>query len=485
MLREQSAGSVLTLTKKLAEANAVVSPIPGTPLEVLNNACYSPTMDGANLNDADEGAMMYRVVEASRAPALNGRVRHDDDMEDIVNVVARTVQANLQLAKNVVNPTIKEVIACVEKEIQEADASCINLINVIPDNYRAIWDSPTLEGMVNRYSETAVEDIAVNRSMPALEGQAVTDLLVTGAGRFDQEVGEWIKDFPEGFIADVYNDFFAKTTRSDKSKFNDYFGLTADRERILAIHLMSRRLEKNIPEGVEMDLSQYRSYIISVMAQSGRALCRILEKRTKDIKQKTLVRTWPLVGHDQLGGVDSNILVNADIYTQWLEEGGCPEILFGAYLLDRNTDYKALIEGAEKYKQAWNRQANLLRTRAASQRYNVAVSAIRKAVTKKINQIEESELPANSRAVLHERLVEKADKITTRDLEDLWGTVRGIVCYVMYAHTNAEEILCAIDAVGRANPEMDVREAALLATIDVVVAWVAKLMQVKVVPLNV
>lgn len=486
MLRDQSVESVLPLATKLTEANVVVEAIGETPLAVLKNAAWSPLTEGDAVGSLDQTSILHRTIEATRSPGLDGKVKHDTAMEDIVDVVAKTVQSNLQLAKNVVNPIIKDVVKFVDDAVAEANVKAVTLMNVVPDVYRPIWNNPQIESMVARYSQTPPSDTKVVHALPPVDPQTIADLLTTGAGRLDEEIKEWMNDLPEGYLVDVYNSFFNRAASSEYigSKFIDFFGTQCDREAVLAIHLMARRLEKNIPEDVNMDVGEYRSYMIEVQAQSGRCLARVFETRAKEIKNKTVVKRWPAVMPENLGAKVENIIVNADIYDQWLNDGGCPEILFGAFLVDRNTVYADLIAKGEQYKKTWERQDNLLRMRASTQRFNVTLGALRKALTTQINKMEEEQLPVANRASLHERLNQFMEGVNAKDLEDIYSVAQRLVCDTLYAHTNAKDILVAMDNIGRENPDMDIREVALLATVDVVAAWVAKLMKVSVIQNN-
>ncbi len=86
---------------------------------------------------------------------------------------------------------------------------------------------------------------------------------------------------------------------------------------------------------------------------------------------------------------------------------------------------------------------------------------------------------AVERGILHRRLADQAKDLRGRFYEDLYGTIRKLVCNAIFPHTNALQILEAIDAVCHENPKIEVREAALLATIEIVATWVAKLCRVE------
>lgn len=481
MLRETSVDSVMTLANKVADAKIVVEALPQSPLAQAVEACYTPILESTYIKDASLYDVRYRLLDASRTAGVDKVVKHDQVMENIVDVISKSVTGSLNLAKNVVNPIVKAVVGDAELAIRAADIKQVNILSVMPDFFKKLWLSPVFETMVDRYSDAPINEVQIMRIHAQKTPEEINQLVNTGASRFDTEVQQWVAEMPADFLLSVYNDFFAKEEYAPGQPqvakynvFNDVLNGTGNREVVLAIHLISRKLKGDIQEGLNMDLGDYREYMTKVMEQSGRALCRILEKRTRDLKNRTLLVSWPATTPELVNADTGVITVMGEVYNDWLAEGGAPEILFGSYLTDKNGGYNALLQAGAEYKKAWQRQAALLRTHAMSSRYNTALVAIRNAVTKQINAIPDEQLVVVSRAALHKRLVEELDGVSGRDLEDLYGVARKVVCRVMFAHTDAEKILAAIDEVGRANPDMDIREAALYGTIDYVVAWMAQ-----------
>jgi hypothetical protein len=483
MLRQQSAESVLTLARKMNEQKVYLQALPGTPLAEAVAACYTPTLDNPSSIKNSDGSVdvysvAYRLREGSVLKGADGQVQHDIVMQRLTNVIGQSVQGNLILARNVVNPIVDAVTKDVDAAVHDARIATINALSVEPNIWKKLWNSPLLTGLVERYVESSPRNVKLVDVHNELSHDELTDLLHTGQGRLDTEIDQWISEVGMEFVSKTYKDVFAKATPGQLSaggQLNNYIGTTVgDRERTLAIHLMARKLALKVQDGIEMNLNDYREQMAYITEQTGRVLNRIFEIRERNNKQGMLIEQWPIVEPDFATAETGVIVVNADIYSNWLNDGGAPEVLFGAYLSNRKVEYKQLLTMADELKKVWERQAALLRSTAMSNRYNHTVAAIRQAVTKQINTIPDEELVVKSRAALHQRLTDAIGQITYKQAEDVYGTCRKLVCDVMFAHTDAFAILEKIDDVVRANPGKDLREAALLATIDIVVAWVCK-----------
>jgi hypothetical protein len=66
-------------------------------------------------------------------------------------------------------------------------------------------------------------------------------------------------------------------------------------------------------------------------------------------------------------------------------------------------------------------------------------------------------------------------RVKPKHLEDIFGISTKLVCRVLFADTDIERILDGIEVAAKNHPELDMREAALLAVNDFVVDWLCKL----------
>lgn len=471
MLNQNTINAVYPLADKLQRKGIQVDAISSTPLSALVDASHYP-MPTVGVNERPE--FVELLMEGSMAKGADGVVQHDIVMDEVVEVVAGTVARNLDMAKNRVNPMVRMVADNADALLSAAAEIKPTLISVDPDFYHAVWSDPILLEMIERYRETPVRAVDLYMSLPGpTDRDGLFELIRTGASRFDERLLEWYNTLPEEKIVGVFTSIFQPSGGQSRVLGDHINPYVQCRNEILLTHLFSRRLYQEPPEGSGVSLDEYRSHLSAILSQSGRAVITVMRNRETDVKMRRLVRRYP-IGDKDLGSVPVSVVVNGDLYNQWLTDGGSPEVLFGAYLDDQKIHYQQLLDNAEGYAGAWGKKERILQTTNRFNRFNQAVEAITSAVATAINEMEDDELPV-SRPILHARLREETAKLHGQFYNDWYHTARKLVCRVVFPHTDALQILCAIDEACVANPDIDVREAALLATIDYVSVWVSKL----------
>lgn len=475
MINDVTIDAVYPLAQKLTAKGVAVEPIPNTPLMSLFAASHYEFPD----KGMEEPASHLDALRiGSKAKNAEGVVNHDVVMDEVVEVVSKTVQRNLDIAKNVVNPTVKLVAEKADQLMTAAQELKSNLISVCPDFYHELWASNILEEMVGRYSETPVRAVDLYMELPnSMDREALFSLASTGATRFDGIVRDWFDGLGDEMIENTYRSIFHAGGTHGRRKLQEMINpYHTDRDRILLAHLFARKLYQMPPEGTKVSLDEYREYMSGIVAQTGRGVLAVMRNREQDNRARRLVKVWP-ASVSMLGQVPLVIVANGDLYNQWLKEGGSPEALFGAFLSDQKNTYQALLDNKSALERIWAQKEGIVETTNRFNRFNHAIEAIVGAVTHAINELDDEELVVD-RATLHRRLQDKVKVLRGQFYTDWYGTARRVVCDVMYPHTDAKKILLAIDEASTANPDLDIREAATLATIEYVSLWVAKLCKI-------
>lgn len=477
MIRESTLEAVYPLAEKLSERGVRVTPIESTPVAQLVQAghCPQPTTSSDNVMVAEE-----RIMKGASMPDAMGACRHDVAIDEMTGVISKTVNYNLDLARNGINPIVKEVTQDVTAHIGAAESIHQARVSVVPVFYANIWNSPVFSEMVARYQETAVESVSLNLGIPKeTDKDTLLELAKTGASRFDEELEEWFDDLNEKIVVETFDGVFGENPANRARTLKDiiYVGdILISPEvstRAALVHLWSRKLMQDIPEGVEASVGEYRSFMSKILSQSGRIINGLMERRESNQRRRQLVATFPQ-NREQLGKHTFQVYVNGDVYNRWLEEGGEPDAILGSFVTDQKRGYTELLESTEHYAKEWQRQARVLSTTQRFNRFNNAIDGMRQSVAKQINDYDE-ELLVVPRSELHKRLETQLGNLRNNFHEHLYVSARMVVCNTMFPHTQGLDILTAIDQASEDNPELSVREAGLLATIDIVSTWVAKL----------
>jgi len=478
MLTQSSVNAAFPLADKLAYRGFALRALDQTPLSELIGASLSQanvvaaTPANAPVETASDMDFAKQLIEGSTFASPQGGVLHDEIMESAVKVISDAVTAGLHLAKNVVNPLIKQVMADTQAHMDSAESAALAPLTVVPLFYKPIWDSVSLIDFVGRFAQTPYKSVPLQplqTEVPDLKSTAMT-----GAGHFDSEIAEFIDSLDPARVEHAWLCVFGPNPQPDIQDVLKVDATTCD--IAILVYLFANRLQEDVPTGVNMDLADWRLYTAEIRAQAGRTICRVLEKREQARARKVLVLDAPR-GEAPRG----EVLVNGEVYNVWLKEGGSPEILFGSLYSTKETDAQTLMAKADYFKGIWSHANSMITAAAANKRYSAMIAGLRAAMTKVINETPEDQLPV-ARADLHSRLAERLTHAKQKDLENLWHLCRKAVCRVIYPHTDAEKILLAIDVAGQQHPDMDVREIALLGTMDYIATWLCKLVMVQEVP---
>lgn len=245
-----------------------------------------------------------------------------------------------------------------------------------------------------------------------------------------------------------------------------------DRNDLLLVFLVASNFEEHMPDGMTVALDQLRLMLSRIREQAGRAVAGELTRRDRDRRNKVLV--YEVNKHDWHFSTDGRtvVKVNNDVYKAYLEENGTPEAIYGAVTSGASTAYQALLDEGDKNAARWARHVGLHTQKVSAQIFTSQREAARLAMVRYINEQDEEEL-IRPRAELHKNTVDALGKMQPKDFSDDMAALRRVVCEVLFCHTNAKMVLDAMDTAEMENPEMNARECALLACIDLVARWMA------------
>jgi len=475
MIRENTLTSVVALADKLANANVTLAPVESSPLSALIQAGSIPLPDHGSLTIPFE----QQLLNGSLYKNQQGVCEHDLVMDEVVDVVEKTVNYNLDLTQNKVNPMVKAVLEATQEYVSNKQAVDPGAISISPVQYHSVWSSHYLTGMIERFTETPVKDVNLALSIPLPVVETEFDLISTGLSRFDDELRDMVQTMEPGSLTDLYRRLFVNKDDSYVPSLLPYLNyLRVSPNQPLLVFLIASKLVDNIPEGVQTSPQLFKEYVTSIMAQAGRALCRQIERRESAAKNRTLVASWSNAQVGDLGVTPVVIEVNGDVYSKWLQEGGSPDVLFGAFCVDRQANYNLLLERKDQYTAAWARQQRLLQSERRLQMDNHMLVGLSKAVEKEILQLPEDELLVDRKKYLSVLNDYIRSMPNGWQKDNLYYSARKIVCGVIYPHTMAFDILVAIDSASEAHPDLPVREAAFYGAMEVVADWLVQLIKV-------
>jgi len=451
----------LPLASKLAAAGKRIIPIQGTPLDDIMRACstFSLYNTAQDLDALTSNEFVGQLVDIAGAKDDNGENLHNGVVSQFVELAKSAVQQGLNNARNVVMPDVKNILQTVQEVQAGRRNTSANPYVVVPSVMPAVFSNPVLLELVERYNMTPAREVP-RRELPGLTNDEIKAAITTGAAEFDAQVAELLGEEGLTQIGNVWSGGIE-------------LGFLAP-EYAVGLHLLTKALYNNPPAGTNYQLSDYNNLVSLMTEQTGRITYQVIETQARRKKLGMLYNSGAAVA----GANGQRIIeVNNDVYLPLLDKGLTPEMLIGNEFLGRPYSDGQLLENKENLEAAYNREKRLYDTRAELEDRNALRSTLSLVFSREIANREEADLPVD-RSILQSRLNEAMKRIQDKDLNCLESLVRDLTCYIFYAHTDADMILCVMDDLGCKYPELDPREIALLATTQYVSYWVAKQMQV-------
>lgn len=449
MINRNSVTSVYSLAAAAEREGTVVLPFADTPLAVLNST----------LGNFSTGADVVEesLVGVSQSSNQLGQAEHSEAIDEMVTIAARAVRNQLKFSREIVRPLVTETFEEVTKYLDTgAPTKLRHSIKEI--SLPAIYNEAGLEDLVGRYSKQPQVDIPPgDRLFPSLTPEELIDRCKTGMSRFDGELTKLIES-SENIVTRVYDEYFL-----NRSMFGDTVG-SYDAEKVIAF-VLARNLNASVPDGVEVDLSTWRSATATFLAEFGRRVFQTTRRRDRIARQNQIIEMMPDATDP------SEIRVHGEVYRKFLKEGGKPEAIIGACLRGISSpNYTDLLEDAYGGEKAVIANERLLQGRLVAEYESNVTLGLVDTLTKVING---NELPEGVDVPSHQDVKDWLKANPYRKNQDLDTYVLSCVCNTMFPRYNAYAVLSGIMSYMANDDKLTQREAATMVTIDLVGEYLA------------
>jgi hypothetical protein len=234
-------------------------------------------------------------------------------------------------------------------------------------------------------------------------------------------------------------------------------------DAVLFTLLTARNLIQRV-EDVEADmtLSAYRDVMEDFISYSSACICEYIRRFDLATKNNVIL----------LSRSNKAALVNGEIFREWLNEGGCVETILGTILSDTPITTKNLInESRDKLLDKWNSYCHLAKMSAISEEHVRFRLFITNEFLRSLDSLTDDEVEYSKKNVSY---LETASKLAAELIDDgkhiyslePYCLALKLMAKCRFFYTSAYCILKDIHEAGEVNPDIDVREAALMAVIN-------------------
>lgn len=473
MLSREALQAAYPLTEAFDASSTLVVPVPDSALAHLVSATRS---DNLTMLAATDGELSCDVdfiaTMANMADDKTGVNFHHSAMADFVPTAANAVKEHIRFARAVVAPLVDDLVTRVSGNLSKLTPSVLAGAEICADEPPAPLLNSALDGMVGKFLDTAIFEPPLRMNLPDQTLAQLRELMLTGSGSFDNDINLWLST-GDSWLIELWESVFQQKPHEGLVERNSFGRWVEDKacgvDHALAIFLLARKLFDKPLDGTEMSLRIFEELVANFRDQAAGRLARELDAIERRNKNGVLV-----TGFNRL-----KTSVNPDVYRQWIEAGGCNEVLFGNAL--QQFPYVLTDEinaNAEKLTKAWSDHCLVMATHDKTDRFNRTKDYLLMAFRDQIaDAMQEPETSLSNGAQLVDKFREALETVSDKDLECLYTLALKLICSVRFPEKAAFEILSGIQSNQTLNPNLEVREAAFAAIYEYILCFVGSMMR--------
>lgn len=459
--------AIAVAVSALDNHSTVLNPQTGTPLAALMNVpgYFDWSYDHiASLPEDEQVDALAQMVADESVEDLATNV--DIHNGQIVSDIAAAVTTHIAYYRNTVTPVVKEFQNLVQ-EVLETPESLVNQFNVVIKDMPEVMQNDSFRSEVEKHAGGSALEPERHVNIPCEGPEFVLKNLQTGSASEDKTIAAWAAGIGDEGLVSLWDFFYGKGSGSIVQRMGGRDGL----DPALFAYLSARRMYDDVPDGVNLTLVEFRRYIGQYRD------CAANQLRNLYGREDTLAKTNIVVS--SYNSITREVRVNGATYRQYLEQGGKNEVIFGSmYAGAQAQTIGDLLGKTDEYYSAYQRQEAMV---AATRRLKSAAifrGALKEVFVKMLGSITEDEQTAmNTFGLTIENFMSNvSDQIaclSESEMKDVNGACLKVMTRTRFSYTDAEKFLTSMNEAELANPGLDPREVAHIATIELVADYVS------------
>lgn len=463
-----------------AKPNTIVAEL--TRLTTLLHSGYPVDSSGTIEDNATKRRRLEYLaegIENATTGTLENPGQHALYTDSVLKTLSQAVLKHISFAKNTVKPIVVDYVEMVQQgmaSLGSLEPSSQFKIDVL-DIPEVLLDSQFTDLL--KFYESRVAIVPDGKiSLGPKTNDEIIALLQIGDGELDAKVAGWFSRVDPALINNLWENIFRKEEEAKPTLYMNFETVLQSNvfERVTAglmLFLAGRKLFDSVDESAQnIPLAGYQNLMAQVRDFGGCVLATSLQKLSMMQTAKTLVV--------DISPEKKSCTVFGEVYRPWLASGGSPETLFGLIVSRNKLFSQALIDNNKvELDAAWKTYCVYQGATEANTRFARFKDILGLKFRELMASLSEEELAfANANGTYYDNvnkyLQEELDALKMDAMQDLHKTALQIVCRSRFFYTDAEKILSDIHQAAIVNPNIrDVREAALVATIQYVVDYIA------------
>lgn len=463
MLRQTTLNQALTLSQQLFEKGQMAVAKPNTILNELVG--LSTTLIDLDLKEEQHLQDQFQYIESTSQGTLDNPSQHSLQQDAIIKDLANVVTSHISFAKNIVKPLVVEMANAIQQyQTTYKPKTAMQQFNIEPLYLAEILDDESFLDTLKAYKGKPILRPDIKLTLESKTTEALYSLITTGVDRLDKLLLAWLSDKPEGFLMNLFNSFCTRDRTGYGYDDIDRLNLFSRIDAFLALVLLTRKLYDTVDETSGLDLSTYRNAVMQLRDYAGGSLYRDLISLSMFNRSERLVMD---VSQDRY-----TVRVNGIVYDAWLQAGNVPETLFGYILSGDPGSSKAAIDNQSKeYLSRWNSYCLFYNTNESNKALDYFKDFVKQTLSLSMKELTDVETAYSQKNPQHYETIKVAndayiDGLKKDDMAKVYDIALTVVAKHRFYFTSAYCILSDIHEASKANPNIEVREAALIAVIN-------------------
>jgi hypothetical protein len=476
MLKSNSYLAAIPFADKLAAEGKSVIPKPNTTMSELVR--LSSTILPFKVEDDESLAAFGQVLEVSTQSSVDNESQYGLEMDGYINDISKLVTSHISFAKNVVKPIFLQFADNVKhyletNKLKEASSrfeiKCLDIPEILLDD-SFIDTLKYYEGKTLLYPEASAK-----LRLEVKTHEELVALLSTGRAKTDTLIHKWLARQDSDFLTNIWISFFTASTVLKDSQYYDFRRVSTSNafeaaDVALAVLLLSRKIYDDV-QSTDLNLQAYQNFVVQLRDYAGTVLYNSFRKIELFVKNKNLVVEY--------GADHYTAKVNGLVYREWLDKGGSPEVIFGLIVSNNSTTSQTLIDGmAPELLKAWNSYVVFHNTNESNKVFDYYKNYLILALDMSYKDMSDEERKVvdanpNFYSTVKKLVDKEIDCLKASDMGNVYDVALLIIAKCRFYYTSSYSILSDINEAGKINPNVDVREAALLAAINYVSDYIA------------
>lgn len=356
---------------------------------------------------------------------------------------------------------------------QAADQFCV-CVTDLPE----LLEDEDFNSTLDNYKNKPPIKPEVMPSLSAKTEEELLSLLLVGDKEADAAITTWYVRLGGQFFINIWENLF-RSNQPDRAinkiiTYDDIlsYDIFERSDYALALYLLANKLFDDVDQSAsKVDLVGYQNIVAQTRDFAGSILNNVIE-RSKNFENTKIM----VIKVDQR---NQSAKVFGKVYRPWLENGGCAEIILGLIVSNRNlTTMYSIDEIKQQLLDTWKTHSAFFMAAESNKRFDYFKDAIKLKFNEVMGNLSDIEKEYIEQRPTYNQDVSiqlqcELDKLTPNDIDDIYMAALKVVCRSRFSYTQAENILADIVEASRVNKNVDVREAALISTVNYVMDFIA------------